>query len=181
VKVGRKLVVAGKKGVIVGGQVIAGEEINAASMGSNFATPTEVIVGEAVGVRDEVQKLEIEIKTATENLEKTKKGMMFLKDLSTKMGGNLPPEKKELLTKLTRAQFKLMADVKGLGEKKMDLERQDAEGAAERKRHAKVSCLGVIHTGVKITVNKASRQVSEELKYCTLTELDGEVKVGPFK
>jgi hypothetical protein len=181
VTVGKKITVAGKKGVIVGGQVIAGEEVNAASMGSNFATPTEVIVGEMVGVRDEVQKLENEIKTATENLEKTKKGMLFLKDLSTKMGGNLPPEKKELLTKLTRAQFKLMADVKGLGEKKMELERHDAEGAAERKRHAKVSCLGIIHTGVKITVNKASRQVSEELKYCTLTESDGEVKVGPFK
>jgi uncharacterized protein (DUF342 family) len=181
VVVGKKCTVAGKKGVIVGGQVIAGEEVNAASMGSNFATPTEVIVGEMVGVRDELQKLENEIKTAAENLEKTKKGMLFLKDLQTKMGGNLPPEKKELLTKLTRAQFKLMADVKGLGEKKMELDRQDAEGAAERKRHAKVSCLGIIHTGVKITVNKASRQVSEELKYCTLTESDGEVKVGPFK
>jgi uncharacterized protein (DUF342 family) len=181
VVVGKKCIVAGKKGVIVGGQVIAGEEITAASMGSNFATPTEVIVGEMVGVRDELQKFESEIKTAAENLEKTKKGMLFLKDLQTKMGGNLPPEKKELLTKLTRAQFKLMADVKGLGEKKMELERQDSEGAAERKRHAKVSCLGIIHTGVKVTVNKASRQVSEELKYCTLTESDGEVKVGPFK
>jgi uncharacterized protein (DUF342 family) len=95
VTVGKKITVAGKKGVIVGGQVIAGEEVNAASMGSNFATPTEVIVGEMVGVRDEVQKLENEIKTATENLEKTKKGMLFLKDLSTKMGGNLPPEKKD--------------------------------------------------------------------------------------
>lgn len=181
VTVGKRLIVAGKKGVIVGGQVIAGEEINAASMGSNFATPTEVVVGEAVGVRDELQRIENEVKTAAENLEKTKKGMLFLKDLQTKMGGNLPPEKKELLTKLTRAQFKLMADVKSLGEKKMELERQDAEGAAERKRHAKVSCLGIIHTGVKITINKASRQVSEELKYCTLTESDGEVKVGPFK
>ncbi len=181
VVVGKKITVAGKKGVIVGGQVIAGEEINAASMGSNFATPTEVIVGELVGVRDEAQRLENEIKAASENLEKTKKGLAFLKDLQTKMGGNLPPEKKELLTKLTRAQFKLMADVKGLGEKKQDLDRQDAEGTADRKRHAKISCLGIIHTGVKLTVNKASRQVNEELKYCTLTESDGEVKVGPFK
>ncbi len=180
VKVGTKVVVAGKKGVIVGGQVIAGEEINAASMGSNFATPTEVVVGEAVGLRDELQHLEAELKMHVENLEKTKKGISFLKDLQQKNGGNLPPEKKELLTKLTRAQFKLMTDVKALSEKKGELERKEKEVGEERRKHAKVMCLGVIHTGVKITINKASRQISEELKYCSLTEIEGEIKVGPY-
>lgn len=181
VTVGKKVTVAGKKGVIVGGQVIAGEEVNAASMGSNFATPTEVIVGEAVGLRDELQRLEIELKTSLENLDKTKKGIQFLKDLQTKMGGSLPPEKKELLTKLTRVQFKLMADSKTLVEKKQEMEKKEQEGAEDRRRRAKVTCMGIIHTGVKITVNKASRQISEELKYCSLTESDGEVKVGPFR
>ncbi len=181
VTVGKKVTVAGKKGVIVGGQVIAGEEVNAASMGSNFATPTEVIVGEAVGLRDELQKMENELKIGIENLDKTKKGIQFLKDLQGKMGGNLPPEKKELLTKLTRAQFKLMGDTKMMAEKKQDLEKREHEGADDRRRHAKVTCMGVIHTGVKITINKANRQISEELKYCTLTESDGEVKVGPFR
>ncbi len=181
VTVGGKVTVAGKKGVIVGGQVIAGLEVNAASMGSNFATPTEIIVGEAIGLRDEIQKTDTELKASVENLDKTKKGIQFLKELQIKMGGNLPPDKKELLTKLTRAQFKLMADTKTLVEKKQELEKIDQEGAVERHRMAKVTCMGIIHTGVKITINKASRQVSEELKYCTLTESDGEVKVGPFR
>jgi len=181
VTVGDKVTVAGKKGVIVGGQVIAGREVNAASMGSNFATPTEIIVGEAVGMRDELQRMETELKAAVDNLDKTKKGIQFLKDLSVKMGGTLPAEKKELLTKLTRAQFKLMADTKMLAEKKQDIEKKDQEGTEDRRRHAKVTCLGIIHTGVKITINKASRQISEELKYCTLTESDGEIKVGPFR
>ena len=66
-------------------------------------------------------------------------------------------------------------------EKKQDLEKREHEGADDRRRHAKVTCMGVIHTGVKITINKANRQISEELKYCTLTESDGEVKVGPFR
>lgn len=181
ITVGGKVSVTGKKGVIVGGQVIAGQEVNAASMGSNFATPTEVIVGEAMGLRNELQKLEVELKTSIENLEKTKKGIQFLKDLQVKMGGNLPPEKKELLTKFTRAQFKLMADSKSLLERKHDLEKSEQEGVDDRRRHAKVTCLGIIHTGVKITINKASRQITEELKYCTLTESDGEIKVGPLR
>jgi uncharacterized protein (DUF342 family) len=181
VTVGRKVTVAGKKGVIVGGQVIAGQEVNAASIGSNFATPTEIIVGEALGLRDELQKIEAELKAAIENLEKTKKGLQFLKDQQAKLGGSLPPDKKELLTKLTRAQFKLMADTKNFAEKRQELEKKEQEGADERRRHAKVMCLGVIHNGVKITINKASRQIAEELKYCTLTESDGEIRVGPYK
>ncbi len=181
VTVGNKVTVAGAKGVIVGGQIIAGREVMAASMGSNFATPTEVIVGEAVGLRDELQRMETELKASLENLDKTKKGIQFLKDLSVKMGGTLPPDKKELLTKLTRAQFKLMADSKSMAEKKQDVEKKEAEGAEDRRRHAKVLCMGIIHTGVKIIINKATRQISEDLKYCTLTESDGEVKVGPFK
>lgn len=181
VTVGKKVSVAGQKGVIVGGQVIAGEQVHAASMGSNFATPTEIIVGEAIGLRDELQKMENELKAALENLDKTKKGIQFLKDLQVKMGGNLPPDKKELLTKLTRAQFKLMADTKTLAEKKQELEKKEQATSEDRHRHAKVTCMGIIHTGVKITINKASRQISEELKYCTLTESDGEVKVGPFR
>jgi uncharacterized protein len=181
VTVGKKVTVAGRKGVIVGGQVVAGYEINAASVGSAFATPTELVAGEAIGLREELQKLDHELKAATENLDKTKKGVQFLKDLQVKMGGNLPPEKKELLTKLTRALFKLVADTKTLAEKKQDLEKKDQQAAEERRRHAKVTCMGVIHTGVKIIINKVSRHITEELKYCTLTELHGEVKVGPFR
>jgi uncharacterized protein (DUF342 family) len=60
------------------------------------------------------------------------------------------------------------------------LDRKEKEVGEERRKHAKVLCLGVIHTGVKITINKASRQISEELKYCSLTEVEGEIKVGPY-
>ena len=181
VVVGKKVTVAGRKGVIVGGQVIAGYEINAASVGSAFATPTELVAGEAIGLREELQKLEHELKAATENLDKTKKGVQFLKDQQVKMGGNLPPEKKELLTKLTRALFKLVADTKTLAEKKQDLEKKDQEAAEDRRRHAKITCMGIIHTGVKVIINKVSRHITEELKYCTMTESGGEVRVGPYR
>jgi uncharacterized protein len=181
VTVGKKVTVAGRKGVIVGGQVVSGYEINAASVGSAFATPTELVAGEAIGLREELQKLDHELKAATENLDKTKKGVQFLKDLQVKMGGNLPPEKKELLTKLTRALFKLVADTKTLAEKKQDLEKKDQEAAEDRRRHAKITCMGVMHTGVKVIINKVSRHITEELKYCTLTESHGEVRVGPYR
>ena len=92
----------------------------------------------------------------------------------------LPADKKELLTKLTRAQFKLVADSKMLTEKKSEFQKKEQESMAE-KRHCRVVCTGVIYSGVKIIINKVMRQISEELKFCTLTEVDGEIKVGPLK
>ena len=175
-----KVAVAGQRGVIVGGQIIAGQEVSAGLIGSNFATNTEIIVGEVVGIREELQKIDGELKSIAENFYKTKKGMLFLKELHTKLGGNLPADKKELLTKLTRAQFKLVADSKMLTEKKAEFQRKEQESMAE-KRHCRVVCSGVIYSGVKIIINKVMRQISEELKFCTLTEVDGEIKVGPLK
>ena len=175
-----KVAVAGPKGVIVGGQIIAGQEVSAALIGSNFATTTEIIVGEVISIREELQKIDAEIKLIAENMDKTKKGMLFLKELHTKLGGNLPADKKELLTKLTRAQFKMIADSKTLAERKMEFQNKEKESLAEKK-HCRVVCMGVIYSGVKIVINKVMRQISDELKFCTLTEKDGEIKVGPLK
>jgi uncharacterized protein (DUF342 family) len=175
-----KVAVAGQRGVIVGGQIIAGQEVSAGIIGSNFATNTEIVVGEIVSIREELQKIDMELKSIVENLDKTKKGMLFLKELHTKLGGNLPADKKELLTKLTRAQFKLIADSKMLAERKMEFQKKEQESMAE-KRNCRVVCTGVIYSGVKIIINKVMRQISEELKYCTLTAVDGEIKVGPLK
>jgi len=175
-----KVIVAGQRGVIVGGQIIAGQEVSAGIIGSNFATNTEIVVGEIVSIREELQKIDAELKSIVENLDKTKKGMLFLKELHTKLGGNLPADKKELLTKLTRAQFKLIADSKMLAERKTEFQKKEQESMAE-KRNCRVVCTGVIYSGVKIIINKVMRQISEELKYCTLTAVDGEIKVGPLK
>jgi uncharacterized protein (DUF342 family) len=175
-----KVAVAGQKGVIVGGQIIAGQEVSAGLIGSNFATNTEIIVGEVISIREELQKIEAEMKSVAENMDKTKKGMLFLKELHTKLGGNLPADKKELLTKLTRAQFKLVADSKILAERKIEFQAKEKDSLAEKK-HCRVVCTGVIYSGVKIIINKVMRQISEELKFCTLTEVGGEIKVGPLK
>ncbi len=175
-----KITVSGQKGTIVGGQVVAGQEVEAALIGSNFGTQTEIIVGEMVGLREALQKLETELKEINANMDKTKKGLAFLKDLHTKSGGNLPADKKEMLTKLSRVYFKLTADQKMMQEQKRELEIREKDAQAE-KGLSRLNCTGTIFPGVKVVINKVMRQISEELKFCTLTALDGEVKVGPLK
>jgi uncharacterized protein (DUF342 family) len=174
-----KIMIIGAKGMLVGGSAIAGVEVSAKEMGAKMATPTEIEVGENPRLREESQRVETELKSLEEQLDKTKKGIVFLKDMSAKMGDKMPPDKKEMLSKLTRTQFKLMADLKVVQDRKSKVVAQENE--MKTTKRGKVSCIGMIYPGVKITVNKASRAISEELKYCTLVEDDGEVTVLPFK
>lgn len=175
---GGKITVMGAKGLIVGGTIAAAYEVSAKEIGAKMATPTEISIGETPKMREEMQKATTELKNIEDQLDKTKKGILFLKDLQQKSGGQLPPDKRDLLAKLTRTQFKLMTDQKKWEEVKSKLEAKAKE--LQTTKRGKVNCLGMVYTGVKITINKASRTITDELKYCTFVEKNGEIQVLPY-
>jgi uncharacterized protein (DUF342 family) len=173
-----KVQIVGAKGLLVGGNTIAGVEVSAKEMGAKMSTPTAIEVGENPRLREESQRVDHELKGLEEQLDKAKKGIAFLKDMSQKLGDKMPADKKEMLSKLTRTQFKLMGDLKPLQERKSKIAAQENE--MKTTKRGKVNCMGIIYPGVKITVAKAARSISEELKYSTLVEDDGEIKVLPY-
>jgi uncharacterized protein (DUF342 family) len=175
---GQKITVMGAKGLIVGGTIAAAHEVSAKEIGSKLATPTEISIGETPKMREEMQKTTTELKNIEEQLDKTKKGIIFLKDLSQKMGGQLPPDKRDMLAKLTRTQFKLMTEQKKWEEIKNKLETKAKE--MQTTKRGKINCIGLVYTGVKVIVNKAQRTISDEIKYCTFVEKNGEVQVLPY-
>lgn len=175
---GQKIIVMGAKGLIVGGTIAAAFEVSAKEIGSKLATYTEISIGETPKMREEMQKAIAELKNIEEQLDKTKKGIIFLKELSTKMGGKLPPDKRDLMAKLTRTQFKLMTEQKKWEEIKNKLETKAKE--MQTTKRGKVNCLGMVYTGVKIIINKAQRTISDELKYSTFVEKNGEIQVIPY-
>ncbi len=175
---GGKIAVVGAKGLIVGGTIVAGHEISARTIGSNLATPTDLEVGETPKMREEMQKAASELKNLEDQLDKTKKGIMFLKDLSSKSGGNLQPDKRDLLAKLTRTQFKLLTEQKKWEEVKNKIELKAKE--MQTTKRGKVSCMGLVYTGVKITINKVSRSITDEMKYSSFVEKNHEIQVIPY-
>ncbi len=173
--------VAGSKGTIVGGKVIAGKTVNAAILGNHMATPTEIVVGSLPGVVEEVEELEKKITAMKEELDRTKKGVDYLKALRQK-DGELPEVKQELLQKMTKAQVQQMGDLNQMTTRFQELEKL-VEGQGEEDGHkapAKVNIAQTVFTGVKVKIHEATRMITEELKYCTLMESEGEVKVGPY-
>jgi len=138
---GKKVSVGGKRGLIVGGMVRAGEVVEARTIGSHLATPTEIEVGVDPELRVELSE-----------------------------------DKKELLLKLTRTQFQLMAQLKQAVQRKSELDE-----ATKTTVQGKVSAADRIYPGVRITIKNAVKLVDEELRYVTLIEKNNEIKQGSFR
>jgi uncharacterized protein len=175
---GDKIIVMGAKGLLVGGTIAAAHEVSAKEIGAKMATPTEISIGETPKMREEMNKAVAELKNIEEQLDKTKKGILFLKDLSAKMAGKLPDDKRDLMAKLTRTQFKLMTEQKKWEEIKNKLDTKAKE--MQTTKRGKVNCMGIVYTGVKIIINKVQRTITDELKYCTFVDKNGEIQVLPF-
>jgi uncharacterized protein (DUF342 family) len=175
---GEKIGVMGAKGLLVGGTIAAGHEVTAKEIGAKMATPTEITIGETPKMREEMAKATAELNNMHEQLDKTKKGILFLKDLQQKSGGQLAPDKRDMMAKLTRTQFKLMTEQKKWEEVKTKLDAKAKD--MQTTKRGKINCMGIVYTGVKVVVNKAQRTINDELKYCTFVEKNGEIQVLPY-
>jgi len=173
------ITVGGAKGMIVGGQVIARREITAATFGSSFGTATEIIVGHQIDLREQILTAEIKLKEVAKNLDKTRKALIHLNSLHARNGA-LPADKQELYKWLSRALVKLTADSKLLTVKKTELEVKQRV-FLEEKPVPRVNCLHKIYPGVKVTINRAYTVYSDEQKYCSLIDYEGEVRVSTLK
>ncbi len=166
------------RGMLVGGTTVAGWEVYTKEIGARSGVPTEIEVGEDPRMRDELRRMDKDMKAFMEQLDKTKKGVQFLKDQSAKLDGKLPDQKKEMLSKLTRAQFTLLADIKKIVVRKAEIEQ--AQAAEKGKRRAKVGCSGIIYPGTKIMVSRIHKAITEEVKFTAYVENNGQITNVPF-
>lgn len=169
----KKVLVEGQRGLIVGGTVMAGEEIRAKVVGTHMATITTLEVGVNPMLREEYQHVRAEIKKVDINLEKAKQALSILKSMDQ---SSMPPDKREMLLKLTKAQFHLV----GQGET-MRNRITVIQGEFEEMRDGRIKVADVIYPGVKVVVGTLVKPIGEILKFTSLYAEDGEIKIGTFK
>ena len=172
ISAGKKILVEGRRGLIVGGTVMAGEEIRAKVVGSHMSTVTTLEVGVNPMLREEYRHVRAEIKKVDINLEKAKKALCILKSMDQ---STMSSDKREMLLKLTKAQFHLVG-----------------QGETMRSRIAVIQCefsgmldgrikvADVIYPGVRIVVGTLVKPIGEILKFTSLYAEDGEIKIGTF-
>ena len=174
ISAGKKVIVEGRRGAIVGGVVRAGEEVRAKVIGSNLAPPTQVEVGIRPGVRQAYKEICAEIAGEEKTLEKSRQMLQILEHLE-RTRGELPPENKELQEKLRLTETRLL---QGIEERR--LRRQELEAELNSLRYSRIKVSGTIYPGVSVIIGNSSLNLNDQVERCYLTGEGGEIKIFPL-
>lgn len=176
ISAGGKVTLTGKKAQIVGGELMAGEEVRIKQLGAQSSTPTIVIVGINPKILNQIKQLEKIKSDADEKLVKIEQNIRTLMAQKTSMKEGFTDEKEELLVKMLSGQEKLIERTK------------EAEGEIEQLREymAMLASNGKIHVektmypGVVIEINNARFECKDEYNHISLIEENGNIRIIPF-
>lgn len=175
INAGKNVIVAGRRGAIIGGVCRAAEEINAKAIGSPLAPPTQVEVGVNPELRLAVKQLSTELLAKEKNLEKTQQLLGVLVHME-KTRLELPPDKLELLNKLRMTEAQLVREIKDMRQKKGTIEEELGV-----LRRCKVRVSGALSPGVTVVIGQLTMHVNDTLQFVTLREDAGDIKIYPYK
>ena len=141
VSAGRKIIVTERRGLIIGGEITAGEEIQAKTVGTSTASTTDLQVGVNPLQRTEYVQLRKDLKVKQASLEQAKKAIAIIKSLDQ---STLSAEKREMSLKLTKSNFYLMGQVDAIETRIKDIEKSFME-----MRNGRIRISDTVHPGVK--------------------------------
>lgn len=170
----RKIILDGKKGLIVGGKAKAGEELIAKTIGSPMATYTELEIGVDTKKKKELQKTLNTIDKLKESLSKARKAIQLFQKLEERQ--SLSSDKKHLLDKLISTEGIILKKIQKLKNKSAKL-----EDALNFSGSAKVSAYDVAYTGVNIFIRNSSLKLKDKISHVTFYNYEGQIKFGPFE
>lgn len=174
------IVLAGKKGFIMGGVTRASKSLKCNQLGTPTQTPTLVEVGGSPSLRAELAKIETEIQSAEENTTMQSKSLESVerKRQSKSMDAQLSEEQKERVMIMSRERFALLSKLRAFKEKKEDLEEKLVRlNSSGLKVHVKKKVM----PGAKICIKNASWTTKDALDFATFREYDGEIQFGPYE
>ncbi len=173
VNAGKRVIVEGSKGLITGGVIMAGEEIRAKVVGNLMSIATELGVGVNPMLREEYQTIRKDIKKMEISLDQTQKALVILKAMDQ---STMPPEKKEMLLKLTKVLFNLVGQIETMRNRLNEIEL-----ALEEMRFGRIKVADTMYPGVKVVIGTLIKPIREALKFVSLYAEEGEIKIGTYK
>ncbi|MBQ9364246.1 MAG: DUF342 domain-containing protein [Schwartzia sp.] len=171
-RAGRLVAVEGKRGLVTGGYLAAGEEIRAKTIGNHLFVATRLVVGVNPMLQRKYQQ------TCKDYAEKKKKLSQLTKALNT-LGkidiSKLPPARAAQISQMTRSQFPLAGQIERDEKLIKEMEDQIAE-----MREGRVKVDEKIYPGTKVIINSVMKNILSEEQHCTLSVEEDEVKSGPY-
>ncbi|WP_027338717.1 FapA family protein [Halonatronum saccharophilum] len=175
VNAGGKVVVISGKGLIVGGEVRAAQEIDAKIIGSNLATPTEISVGVTPELRDSFREVDIQFKDKQDKLDQAIKNIRMLKKKREEQDGRLSEKRQQLLNQLIRQRFSIVKEIEELKQ-----ERNELADRLEEGKNGNIKVKDTLYSGAILTIGTSIHRVSEDASYVQYYLKDENVKSKPY-
>ncbi len=171
-RAGVRIVVEGKRGLVTGGYLAAGEEIRAKTIGNQALVASRLIVGVNPSLQKKYQDACREYSESKKKLHQLTQALNTLGKIDVSL---LPPQRAEQIAQLTRSQFPLAGQVERSERLVKELEEQLAQ-----MKNGRICVSDRIFPGQKIVVNSIVKHLQTEEQHCTFQVEEDEVRVGPY-
>ena len=171
-RAGHHVRVEGRRGIITGGKIGAGESIRAKTFGNAFYVQTNLNVGVDPNLKHRYELLQKECQTAIKRLTEIRLSLNTLKKQSLM---SLSPRRREQLVELTHEQFPLATKIK-----EMQGELEQMNETLEQMQNGVILASDTIYPGVNATINGVKKSIEEEQHNARLQMIDGKIVVGIF-
>jgi len=169
---GGDVVLAGKRGLLTGGKLIAGNKLVAKTIGSPMGTTTIIEVGNKPTLILSVKELTEEHDKLRKEFEKVDQAVTLLTAQQKK--GALNDERKQLLMKMLNAKMTYRERLNSLQLQIDELNQSLTSNSGT------VSASNVIQPGVRVTIGNSQLTVRDKMSSCTLRNNGEKVALGPF-
>ncbi|MCL2059563.1 MAG: FapA family protein [Oscillospiraceae bacterium] len=174
VRAGLGIELIGRKGLLVGGSSKAREYVKAVTVGSQFATLTEIEVGTDPKQNDRLKDIKNEILQLETEQKKVDQALNMFANME-KSGIKLTPQK-EIVYDRTRKIFEEQtAKLSSLR-----TEHDEIEASFKKHVHGYVRVDNVIYSGVKISIVNTNMMLKEDLQHCTLKSDGDSIRVTAY-
>lgn len=167
-RAGKKIILEGKKGNLVGGKTEAGEEVRAVTLGNSAHVVTRIAVGVDPSLQGRYKETVARYKESKKRLQQV---TQMLATLSKMDISKLSEDRLEQINQLTRSQFPLAGQIRRDEQAIKKLEQELAD-----MKHGKIVVSGTVYPGVRIAINSIQKQFLNEVKHVQLS-LEDEVVV----
>ena len=172
-----KVICKGRRGQIMGGEILAGEEVRVKQLGAQASTPTLMVVGMNPKILQQKRDLERLEEESKEKVQKVEQNIRTLKWQKQSARAKFPPEKEEMLERMLETQTKLTQRIKEIKEEKPKIEGYLSQLSNSSAVHVEKT----LFPAVTIEINGARFISKEEYNRITLIEEGGNIKMLPYQ
>lgn len=178
---GRGIFCEGGKGIIVGGELTAGELVQAKEVGSEYATKTKIKIGFDMERKHELKDIGKEIEKDLENYNSLRANQQKLalqvKALSTQV-----PVPTGQLDQIKAIFGKVSMALKGVAEalREKNIHKELLKDMLERRISPRIMVSGYVYPGVSLLMNGSVYKVDTETKYSCIYEERTQVSIGKY-